>query len=218
MKTYIYTLSDPRYKDCIRYVGKADNPKQRLTCGHLQSASLKTKTIKNSWIKSLKKENLVPILDIIDEINYESSAEWKFWEQHYISLYKTWGFNLTNGTQGGEGFASGELNPNKRPEAREHLRKLVAGRKYGDEFKMKCRIKKLGKLNPNYGHTTSEFQKEKARERKGKTYEDIYGVEGAKVEREKRKHAKVKKQLAPPGSYDGVSIGTKNDITGTQQY
>jgi hypothetical protein len=39
-------------------------------------------------------------LEILDEIPF---SEWEFWEMHYISLYKSWGFNLVNGTKGGEG-------------------------------------------------------------------------------------------------------------------
>jgi hypothetical protein len=38
---------------------------------------------------------------IIDEINI---GEWSFWEMHYISLFKSWGFDLTNGDNGGLGI------------------------------------------------------------------------------------------------------------------
>jgi hypothetical protein len=39
-------------------------------------------------------------LEIIDEI---PSIEWKFWEKHYISLFKSWGFTLLNKNNGGGG-------------------------------------------------------------------------------------------------------------------
>jgi hypothetical protein len=48
----------------------------------------------------LRKQGLKPIEEVIDEVPIE---EWQFWEQHYISLYKSWGFNLVNWTIGGEG-------------------------------------------------------------------------------------------------------------------
>ena len=34
----------------------------------------------------------------IDEVN-----DWKFWEGHYISLFKSWGFKLGNKNNGGGG-------------------------------------------------------------------------------------------------------------------
>ncbi len=93
--TFIYALIDPR-DNKVRYIGKANKPKYRLQA-HLTD---KTKTHKCSWIKSLLKEDLKPELLIIDEVSFK---EWQFWEQHYISLYKSWGFNLTNGNSGGYG-------------------------------------------------------------------------------------------------------------------
>ncbi len=36
-------------------------------------------------------------MDIVAEVKY---SEWEFWEQHYISLFKSFGFNLTNHLKG----------------------------------------------------------------------------------------------------------------------
>jgi len=99
--TYIYSLIDPRNGD-IRYIGKTNNTKLRLS-NHLVE---KHKTYKVNWIKSLKKINLKPILEILDKVLIE---DWQFWEQHYISLYKSWGFKLTNSTNGGDGNKSVNL-------------------------------------------------------------------------------------------------------------
>lgn len=93
-KTYIYTLTDP-ITNKIRYIGKANNIKARLR-GHL---SCKAKSRKNNWIKSLKNSGFTPIIEVLDEV---SLSEWEFWERHYISLFKSWGFSLTNSTDGGE--------------------------------------------------------------------------------------------------------------------
>ena len=41
------------------------------------------------------------LLEVIDEVN---SEEWKFWEKHYISLFKSWGFQLDNKNDGGGGI------------------------------------------------------------------------------------------------------------------
>lgn len=95
--TFIYTLSCPLSND-IRYVGKSDNIKNRIR-DHL-SKSKKLKTHKDKWICSLNKNHSKPKLEILDIVD---KNEWKFWEQHYISLFKSWGFNLVNHTNGGDG-------------------------------------------------------------------------------------------------------------------
>lgn len=93
--TYIYSLEDPR-NDQIRYIGKADIPENRYKA-HLKDNN---KSHKVSWIKSLLKQGLQPILNIEDEI---LKNEFSFWERYYISLYRSWGFDLLNLTEGGEG-------------------------------------------------------------------------------------------------------------------
>jgi hypothetical protein len=46
-------------------------------------------------------------LVIIDEV---PTFEWKFWEKHYISLYKSWGFKLENKNNGGGGLLNQNQN------------------------------------------------------------------------------------------------------------
>jgi len=94
--TFIYALIDPRDNQ-VKYIGKANNPERRLK-EHLTSLSKKNK--KTNWIKKLLLQQLKPELLILTEVLFD---EWQFWEQHYICLYKSWGFNLKNNTRGGEG-------------------------------------------------------------------------------------------------------------------
>lgn len=96
MTTFIYCLIDPRTNQ-VRYIGKSDHPTQRYK-EHLYQ---NRKTYLKDWVKSLKKENLKPELIILDEVLL---SEWEFWEKHYISLYKSWGFKLCNMTEGGDGI------------------------------------------------------------------------------------------------------------------
>ena len=117
-KTFIYALIDPT-TDKIRYIGKSNNPKQRLL-RHIKDV-YKTISYKNSWLRSLLSNNLYPELFILDEVSYE---EWQFWEQHYISLYKYYGYTLTNMTIGGE---SGNNN-------KESLLKMVRTRKSRNSY------------------------------------------------------------------------------------
>lgn len=61
---YIYTLTDPLTNE-IRYVGKTiQKPEKRYT-QHITSAK-KRKTYVNIWIDDLLKDNLEPILNVID--------------------------------------------------------------------------------------------------------------------------------------------------------
>lgn len=48
------------------------------------------------------------ILEVIDDV---PSNEWKFWEKHYISLFKSWGFSLENKNEGGGGSIGGIPKP-----------------------------------------------------------------------------------------------------------
>jgi predicted GIY-YIG superfamily endonuclease len=94
-KTYIYVLCDPDSL-LVRYVGKSDNPKKRFS-GHIKD---KYDSYKTRWIKSLKLQNKLPVLKIIEKINYES---WKEAEKKWISFYRIIsGKKLTNVTEGGD--------------------------------------------------------------------------------------------------------------------
>lgn len=91
----IYTLSDPTNNE-VKYVGITSRPIKRFY-EHLNNDE---NNKKSAWIKNLKKNKLTPIYEVIevtDELNF-SNLE-KFW----ISQFKTWGFDLVNMTDGGEG-------------------------------------------------------------------------------------------------------------------
>jgi hypothetical protein len=100
MKTYIYILQHPITND-VRYVGKSINPKRRYY-SHLCNKD-KIKTHIYNWIKSLKNNNLKPIMTVIDE----TENNWQELEKYWIEQFKQWGFNLCNTSNGGDGF-SGE--------------------------------------------------------------------------------------------------------------
>lgn len=95
MEINIYGLIDPRTNN-IRYVGKTKNSLQHRLKQHL-SETPERNTHKSNWIKSLKKEDLTPIivqLDVCDETN------WVEKEQYWISVFT----DLTNLTAGGDGI------------------------------------------------------------------------------------------------------------------
>ena len=88
--SFIYVLKDPINNE-VQYIGKSVDPHKRYG-EHLRQSQ-------NSWIKKLKKKNLKPTLEIIDEI---PNSLWKEAEIYYIRLYKNIGYNLTNKTEGGD--------------------------------------------------------------------------------------------------------------------
>jgi len=82
--TYIYYLC--KGDGIPIYVGKTKNsPNLRLNDHHFKKE------------KELK-------IEIIDEV---PTSEWEFWEKHYISLFKSWGFELINKNIGGGGPQGG---------------------------------------------------------------------------------------------------------------
>lgn len=99
----IYTLEDPTTNE-IKYVGVTKRSLKKRWYDHCSTYYLKKVNHKTAnWIKSLKANNLKPIIQelaIVDDDNrYEE-------EIFYISLLKSWGFNLKNHTDGGSGGVS----------------------------------------------------------------------------------------------------------------
>lgn len=82
--TYIYYLC--KDNGVPLYIGKTKNPPKIRLNNH----------------KHKKEKNLT--LNVIDKI---PTSEWKFWEKHYISLFKSWGFQLINKNNGGGGSKGG---------------------------------------------------------------------------------------------------------------
>lgn len=135
--TFIYSLECPKTGD-IRYIGKSNNPRIRLK-RHCASFLLKNNTHKNNWIKLLKETNNTPIVGIVDEVLV---SEWKYWEKYWISQFKQWGFNLTNGTDGGDG---------------------LLGYVHSVETRKKISNSLLGENHPNWGKKLSKETKDKIR-------------------------------------------------------
>lgn len=97
----IYALINPKTGE-VRYIGKTIQTLERRLTNHISDGRKKRyKNYTVNWINSLINQNLLPEIILIDEINFEENWEWL--EQYWISQFKTWGFNLTNLTEGGDG-------------------------------------------------------------------------------------------------------------------
>lgn len=106
--TYIYVLKCPITYE-IKYVGKANKPKQRYYA-HM-NLNKTSSSYKKTWIKQLKDNNLKPILEIIAEVPINS---WQEYEKYYINYYISLGCKLTNLGLGGEGLNFGNQTSFKK--------------------------------------------------------------------------------------------------------
>lgn len=132
---HIYILIDPR-NGLVRYIGKTIRPSERYS-HHIRAINEHNR--KNNWIKSLLSVGCKPIMQIIDTV---SISEWKFWECHYISLFKSWGFDLTNLSDGGQGAESTTI------ESRVKMRNSALGKKHSQATKDKISLAGLTRIRP----------------------------------------------------------------------
>lgn len=95
-KTNIYTLSCPITKE-IRYIGKTSQSLRIRLNLHLCKCE-KEKNHKSSWIKHLKLKGLRPEIELLEVCD---TQDWENCEKYWIAMFKFWGFNLTNATDGG---------------------------------------------------------------------------------------------------------------------
>ena len=146
----IYELRDSRdVTKSPRYVGITIKDIDKRLLGHL--SSLKSKTYKNHWIKSLLKEGICPTIHFIEEVigwDYACKIE-----QYWIKEFKDQGYNLTNSTNGGEG----SLGIIIREDTREKLRKASKGEN-NPMFGMG------GELSPCWGKKQSNETRKKIKE------------------------------------------------------
>src|ERR1035437_7880045 len=116
---YIYTLSDPE-TNYIKYVGKTNNPRRRLKKHLSRFDLLNEKTLKSKWILSLLDKEQLPKFEILDEGDDCSINDLEIYR---ISQLKSWGFELKNMTDGGDGFR-GNNESQKRSEYSRFLIKM----------------------------------------------------------------------------------------------
>lgn len=94
----IYTLTDPRNGE-VKYVGKTEMTLQkRLNLHTCIGKSIDKRTYKMNWIISLLSLGLKPNIEEVEVCQY---SDWEECEKFWISMFKFWGFKLTNLNSGG---------------------------------------------------------------------------------------------------------------------
>lgn len=141
----IYGLIDPITNE-LRYIGQTSNLKVRYT-RHLKNAIFHNKqTYVYCWIRKLidvyKVNPEVIIIDIVENYDY--------WEEFYISYYKSIGCKLTNLAIGGK--SRGNFKHSK--EHKQKMSNLFKGRKpWNTGLKLSDGHKEKIKLNSRHTHT-----------------------------------------------------------------
>lgn len=131
----IYTLSHPITKRIV-YVGKTITSLETRLSGHIGDSKRHNRKI-CKWISKLTSEGLTPV---IEELDCSSEEDLARLEIFYIELFKAWGFDLKNHTEGGEG---------------------LMGFKHSDKTKKMKSLQVLGTNNPFYNKTHSQEAKDK---------------------------------------------------------
>jgi len=154
--TYIYILIDPLTNQ-IRYIGKANNPKERYK-NHKNRCRDKN-THKRNWMNKLRLKGLYPEIEIIDRV---LTSEWHYWEKFWIAYYRFLGCSLVNYTSGGDGltfgnqtsFKKGQVSWNKGKQfsegTKQKIRLAHIGMKASDETKTKMSLKNSMENNPSW--------------------------------------------------------------------
>lgn len=93
-----YTIEDSNGN--IRYIGETVETVKQRSYKHLHCArnSKKRTAPIHKWIYSLIQKGQMPIFKLLDTCDYNI---WQDVEKMYISLLKSWGFNLLNVQEGG---------------------------------------------------------------------------------------------------------------------
>lgn len=134
--TFIYCLAEP-HSGVIRYVGKANNPAERLR-HHLKDRMACHRT---DWLAKLKHDGLHPVVVPLEEC---SEKVWQERERHWIAFLREQGADLVNDTDGGEGGAMGPEARAKTAQANKgNIYSL--GRKHSPETIEKLRESHKGK-------------------------------------------------------------------------
>jgi hypothetical protein len=152
MKTVkIYKLIDPTSLE-VRYVGKTEKTlKHRLSMHVTTSIKNKNKTHKEAWITGLSFIGFRPLIELIEEVNFE---DWQEKEIYWISQFE----NLTNTCSGGTGGTGRVYSESERLQRSVTMKKLI------DEGKIDYTERALKISQSHKGKILSEMTKEKLRQ------------------------------------------------------
>jgi NUMOD3 motif/GIY-YIG catalytic domain len=161
-KHIIYGLLDPLTK-CLHYIGYSSYLRQRMYKHNVNGYGTKEKRI---WIARLKKQGLLPIVEIIKE--YDTAAELPDAEDYWYSFFISNGAELYN-----DPFCIGIRNRTGKIQTEETKNKIsqaLMGHKTSEETKQNISNTKKGKTI-----FSEETRQKMSIVKKGKTWKVIDG-------------------------------------------
>lgn len=151
----VYGLVSETEPQKIRYVGiTRRNPAYRLNSHKYDAVNYPNKNKKTKWISENECRIKLIVLDIID-----NEDEAFFWEEHWISLIKSWGFKLTNSNNGGGGISKRDVNFSEWLSKRNIGNKYNLGKHHTHETRKKISNARKGKPSPRKGAILSDETK-----------------------------------------------------------
>lgn len=132
----IYTLSSSEFPENIRYVGQTINTLNKRLIMHKHKSKKETNH-RACWIRSVYKNGFEVL---INEIDIVTEDDWAEKEIYYIKLFKSFGANLVNFSNGGE---SNMLGKKHSKETKEKMKISRAKRKmesFTEERKQNMRL------------------------------------------------------------------------------
>lgn len=195
--TFIYTLQSG---DEIRYVGKSDNPRARMF-QHKTTSGFKNPHL-HRWMK--KRGDVV--LSVVDEV---PKSEWIFWEKWYIQLFKYWGFNLVNLTEGGDGL-DGCVYDKELAEQKRRASRIYASGENSKMYGLK------GENHPAFGSRHTVEAKKKMSEVQKRINSFKIGEKGVSHSEETiKKCSEIKKKQWDSGVYNTEEYREKMRLLAT---
>ena len=161
----IYVLKEP--DGTIRYVGYTSKSLDIRFYEHLKDGRSNKFYHKANWIRKLLNENSLPLIELLEDKLTIKDAKLK--EINYIKKFKELGFNLTNGTSGGDGILNpsdevrmkmrdSHLGKKASQETKDKLSKLHLGSKRSKETKDILSFQKIGNKNPQFGKYKNKIE------------------------------------------------------------
>lgn len=148
----------------------------------------KTKEVSSKGRFNAHKRKFECDIFILDKIQ---TYEWKFWEKHYISLFKSWGFKLENKNEGGGGLTTFISSKERNIK----ISNSTKGRIISEETK-----KRISECNRGHKRNSGRIQSKETKEK----------IKHLAKDRKVSEETKLKKSLAMRGKKH--SEETKNKM------
>jgi hypothetical protein len=205
MQVSIYGLVDPRTNE-IGYIGKTVMNLPKRLSYHVYEANTSQKNYHRlRWVRKILSLGMMPEIILLEEVPFD---DWEWYETWWIKYGRVVGWDLTNGTSGGDGLH----NPSQ--ETRDKISRSLKGRKVSDSSMAKRLGRWTGEKNPNYGNPLTDEVKQKLRETMtGRTLSEQHIEKVRKANTGKKRTPevceKIKRALNTPEVKDKLSKSSR---------